>query len=58
MFLDGSVLEVSANGTTVMTARIYRAPSGPLRLSFEGEAEVSSVDFWQMQPISRDRLTS
>jgi hypothetical protein len=52
------VLEVFANGATVMTVRVYRAPSGPLRLSFEGEAEVNSVDVWQIQPISKDRLTS
>src|SRR4029077_11477071 len=39
VFLDASVLEVFANGATVMTVRVYRAPSGPLRLSFEGEAE-------------------
>ena len=58
MFLDASVLEVFANGTTVMTARIYRAPSGPLRLSFHGEAEVDSVNVWQIQPISNDRLTT
>jgi beta-fructofuranosidase len=57
-FLDASVLEVFANGATVMTVRGYRAPSGPLRLSFEGEAEVNSVDVWQIQPISKDRLTS
>ena len=58
MFLDASVLEVFANGTTVMTARVYRVPSGSLRLSFDGEAEVNSVDVWQIQPISKDRLMS
>jgi sucrose-6-phosphate hydrolase SacC (GH32 family) len=58
MFLDASVLEVFANGVTVLTARIYRAPAGPLRLSFAGEAEINSIDVWQIQPISKDRLTS
>ena len=58
IFLDASVLEVFANGATVMTVRVYRVPSGPLHLSFEGEAEVNSVDVWQIQPISKHRLTS
>jgi hypothetical protein len=58
VFLDASVLEVFANGTTVMTVRVYRVPSGPLRLSFDGEAKINSIDVWQSQPISKDRLTS
>ena len=58
MFLDGSVLEVFANGTIAITARIYQTPSGPLRLKLEGNAELMSLDAWQMKPISKDRLTS
>ena len=57
LFLDGSVLEVFANGTTALTARIYRVPSSPLRLKLEGDAEFISLDVWQMTPISKDRLT-
>jgi beta-fructofuranosidase len=57
MFLDGSVLEVFANETTVLTARIYQAPSAPLRLKLGGNAELASLDAWQMNPISKDRLT-
>ena len=57
MFLDGSVLEIFANGTTALTARIYRVPTGPIRLKFDGGLEVKSLDVWQMQPISKDRLT-
>ena len=56
MFLDGSVLEVFANETTALTARIYQIPAGPLRMKLEG-AEVASLDAWQMNPISKDRLT-
>jgi beta-fructofuranosidase len=56
-FLDGSVLELFANGTTSLTARIYKIPSGPLRLKIEGEAELTNLDVWQMTPISKDRLT-
>jgi hypothetical protein len=57
MFLDGSVLEVFANETITLTARVYQVPSGPLRLKFEGDAKLMSLDAWRMQPISKDRLT-
>jgi len=57
LFLDGSVLEVFANATTSLTARIYQIPSGPLRLKPEGKVELVSLDAWQMTPISKDRLT-
>jgi beta-fructofuranosidase len=56
-FLDGSVLEVFVNGTTSLTARIYQIPSGPLRMKIEGDVELTSLDIWQMTPISKDRLT-
>jgi beta-fructofuranosidase len=58
MFLDGSVLEIFTNGTAALTARVYRKPSGPIRLSFKGPADVKSLDVWQMKPISPDRLTA
>jgi hypothetical protein len=58
MFLDGSVLEIFANKTTSLTARVYQIPPGPLRLKMEGEFELSSLDLWQMKPISNDRLTA
>ena len=57
MFLDGSVLEVFANQTTAMTARIYQVPPGPLRLKLDKNASLVSLDVWQMNPISKDRLT-
>jgi len=56
-FLDGSVLELFANGTTALTARMYRLPSGPLQVKIKGEAELKNFDAWQMSPISKDRLT-
>ena len=56
-FLDGSVLEVFANGTTVITARVYQVPSTPLRLVLKGDAELISAQLWQMEPSSKDRLT-
>jgi beta-fructofuranosidase len=57
MFLDGSVLEIFANETVALTARIYQIPSGPLRLKLEGNVELTSIDTWRMSPISKDRLT-
>ncbi len=57
MFLDGSILEIFANKTTALTARIYRVPTSPIRLKFEGSVEMKSLDVWQMQSISKDRLT-
>jgi len=57
MFLDGSVLEVFANDTVALTARIYHNPSGPLRLKLEGDVKIMSLKTWQMKPISQDRLT-
>jgi len=57
IFLDGSVLEVFANRTTSLTARIYDAPKSPLRLKFENDADPASLDVWEMTPISTDRLT-
>jgi len=57
LFLDGSVLEVFANATTSLTARVYQIPRGPLRLKLEGAVELTSLDAWQMTPISKDRLT-
>jgi len=57
LFLDGSVLELFANSTTSLTARVYQIPTGPLRLKLEGNVELISLDAWQMKPISKDRLT-
>ena len=57
-FLDASVLEVFANETAAITARVYRVPSGPLRLTVEGDREIAALDVWQMKPISKNRLTS
>jgi hypothetical protein len=57
MFLDASVLEVFANQTTALTARIYNSPSTPLRLILDTSADLISLTVWQMKPISQDRLT-
>ena len=56
LFVDGSVLELFAGATAVITDRVYDAPSSPLHIDLEGTA--ASLEVWQMKPISRDRLTS
>jgi len=57
LYLDGSVLEVFVNRTTVLTARVYQHVSTPLRIVHEG-AEPSDLRVWQIKPISNNRLTS
>ena len=56
MFLDGSVLEVFANNTVAVTARVYHNASGILRLGLEGDVELLSLRAWQIKRISEDRL--
>jgi len=56
-FLDGSVVEVFANDTVTLTARVYQVPSGPLCLKLEGDVTLGSMYAWRMKPISKDRLT-
>ena len=58
LFLDGSVLEIFAQRTVAFTARVYRIPAGPLRLQLEGNAQLLALDAWQMNSISKDRLTA
>jgi hypothetical protein len=58
MFLDGSVLEVRANETTFITARIYQVPAGTLEITLEGSLQEAVLDAWQMTPISPNRLTA
>jgi beta-fructofuranosidase len=56
MFVDGSVLEVFCNNKVAGVARSYRNFEGPLKVAVDGEFE--SLEVWQMEPISRDRLTT
>jgi beta-fructofuranosidase len=57
IFCDGSVLEIFANRTVSLTTRIYKIPSGPLRLTRAGNFSVNFLNVWQLKPISKDRLT-
>jgi beta-fructofuranosidase len=61
VFLDGSVLEIFANERACLTGRIYptRAQSKGIELfASGGKAKLASMQSWQIQPISKDRLTS
>ena len=57
VFLDGSVLEIRANDTTFVTARIYQIPAGPLGITLEPNLPGAVLDSWQMNSISSNRLT-
>lgn len=58
IFLDGSVMEIFVDDLSAITARMYKIPSGPLRLKLDGDARVMSLAAWQIKPISGNRLTS
>jgi beta-fructofuranosidase len=61
VFLDGSIMEVYANGRACLTGRAYpsRADSLAVRLFARGgKARLVSMKVWEMRPISPDRLTS
>src|SRR6266480_5200297 len=60
LFLDGSVAELICNHMHAFTVRIYRPPNGPLRFRpNDGPLSAfSSLQAWQLLPISPDRLTT
>lgn len=58
LFVDGSVLELFANQTAVITERVYIAPKTPLKVVLQPGTPVTAIDLWSMKPISPDRLTS
>jgi beta-fructofuranosidase len=60
LLLDASVAEFFCNHRHVLTTRVYRKPDGPLRLQ-PNDARPAALLFlrvWQLEPISRDRLTT
>jgi beta-fructofuranosidase len=61
VFVDGSVVEVFANGRTCLTGRIYPTRGDSLGVGIfarEARAHVKSLDAYEMKAISRDRLTT
>ena len=57
LLVDGSVLELFANDTAVITERVYVAPQTALKIVLQPGVRVTSVDLWAVKPISPDRLT-
>ena len=60
-YVDGSVIELLVNNTIAWTKRFY--PAGKiahdLRIRWRGSsAALTSLDVWQLSPISNDRLTT
>jgi beta-fructofuranosidase len=58
LFLDASVAELIVDQRHALTTRIYRQPSGPLRVKSSDVHQLESFQAWQLRPISPDRLTS
>ena len=61
VFLDGSVVEIFANGRACLTGRVYPTKAETLGLGLVargGSARLVSMQVWEMRPISRDRLTT
>jgi beta-fructofuranosidase len=59
LLFDGSVAELLCNNRHAITTRIYRQPKGPLRLHLaDPNGAFSTLQAWQLRPISQDRLTS
>jgi beta-fructofuranosidase len=60
LFFDGSVVEAIANDSTALTVRTYdvRDESLRLRVSEDSLKAMLSLEVWEIQRISPDRLTS
>ncbi len=61
VFVDGSIVEVFANGRTCLTGRIYPTRKDSLGLGVfakDGRAKVKSMDAFVIKAISRNRLTT
>jgi beta-fructofuranosidase len=61
IFLDCSVLEIFANGRSCLTGRIYPSRADSLGIALFAKGSVvraKSVDIFEMNSISRDRLTT
>ena len=60
LYFDASVVECLADHSAALTARVYTAPRGPITVS-AGTKDLqsfSSLNVWEVKPISKDRLTS
>ena len=58
VFLDGSSLEVIANRKAAVTDRVYTVPAGPLKVEIANLDGLRSLNAWEINPISHDRLAT
>ena len=61
VFLDASVVEVFANGRACLTGRIYPSRNDSVGVNIfakDGRARLQRLDAFEMNAISRDRLTT
>jgi len=55
LFVDASVVECIVDDSVALTSRSYTAPTGPSSLN---GPVFSELKLWEIQPVSKDRLTS
>lgn len=61
VYIDASVIETFANGRACITDRVYPADAKSLGIGLfarDGQARLRSIQVWDLEPISSDRLTS
>ncbi|HEX4380158.1 MAG TPA: hypothetical protein VH022_09005, partial [Candidatus Acidoferrum sp.] len=59
LFLDASVAELICDNRHAITTRIYRKPTGPLKItSATSDKNLYQLSAWQLHPISPNRLTT
>lgn len=60
IYFDASVVECIIDNSAALTTRVYSAPKGPIELQISDKPlqSFSSLNIWELKPISRDRLTS
>jgi len=58
IYLDASVVECLVDHSVALTTRIYTVPRGRIGVVYTATAPFSSIDIWEVKPISKDRLTS
>ena len=58
IYLDASVVECLVDHSIALTSRNYSAPQGPITAGTNDLQSFLSFNIWEVNPISKDRLTS
>jgi beta-fructofuranosidase len=58
LFIDGSIIETFVNSKEAMTTRCYTASAAEIQVAWTGPVDaLSTLEVWNITPISKDRLT-